>query len=941
MSTKKNSFFLFGGSFLNKLKPQLKHYGDVVGEMLGISPLSEYHCSDEKTEAQLTDWLEELDCRMQEADADYFVLDLQRTEALLFCSGGRYISTTPKNETVMKRKEIALVDPTMLPSDRHEQRIDRLAEIIRKHFSGDHIILIHTHHPVFWLAGNNLRVNQTFVYSAAKKKWMDAFEQRFRENSNCRFIDVTKFYFYYKEPGKPLTNVIFEPYCYEDVALRIHDILNGEDGSAVRPEFALSLKRYAAYKFTLQKKPFPMFLDQEYFLDKLILSASAEFVNKYFDELVALDVLDWSNRKKSLKSISVLTVSDTLKQIIYALDAVLCKKYHEPDIQYGLMFRNGIVPDEMMTGLKKYAEKHFDILPVQITQYNAGYYYALMQHMDPTDFVNEDTVIRPVIVDEFGSCVSRTAFNVQDNDFVVNHYWFHVPPFEKRNPEIACDPELFPEKLSWTDRLVKKQFEKKIYQDIIDSEAEWFVIDLYSLISPNTYCYKDSVYSDFDQRISKELKAKKIAIWRTPNILGDVDDILNQMADWIELVKKKFGEKIILIDAHRLDYWIGDDNQIYRLKKKNDCNAFAARAFEYVQKALGCYAISISKEFLPDELGFMRNTPSHKEDICYFATHDIIKRIVTEQPEEKIYDKCPGEVWMKHWLHLSSDNSLEKLKKVFSLSEVDEAVLRLDPGLQKVYQKELAEIYDLHMDSLQDVIESYDFSQCEELKYALNRPLAEVIPMNFKEIKTDYPAYSKKSGIASGTSGLCKFPKFAKIKVKKIWNDKNVIRIQWESPENKAISVRIYRKSENEDWELVGTDDTGSFEDNLISANTDYTYSLCAPVEWNEHVLLGGFTRPVHIRSCVAVPHLLHAVCIEGINTLTWKEVPGAEGYRIYYKKTGKDKWIDWEEQENVGFRQPSRSTRGGEWYTVRAYSFINGKKVLSDFERGISAKPL
>lgn len=941
MSIKKQSFFLFGGSFLHKLKPQLKQYGDVVGEMLGISPLSEYHYSDEKTEAQLTDWLEELDRRLQEAEADYFVLDLQRTEALLFCSGRRYISTTPENEAVIKRKEIALVDPTKLPKDWGMERMDRLAKVVKKHFADKHIILLHTHHPVFWLAGNNLRVNQTFVYSETKKKWMDDFEQYFHDKTKCCFIDVTKFYFYDKEPGKPLTNVIFEPYCYKDVAQRIQDILNGGDGSAARPAFAFSLKRYAAYQFTLQKKPFPMFLDKDYFLDKLVLSASAEFVQQYYDELITLDLLDWSNRNKSLKLISILSIRDELKQIVFALDAVLRGKYHETGIQYDVMFRNGVVPDEIIMELKKYAEKHFDVLPIQITQYNAGYYFALMQHMNPTNFVNEKTVIRPVIVDEFGSCVSRTAFNVQDNDFVVNHYWFHVPPFENRNPQIPCEPELFPEKLTWTDRLVKKQFEKKIYQDITDSEAEWLVIDLYSLISPNTYCYKDSVYSDFDQRISKELKAKKIAIWRTPNILGDVDDILNQMADWIELVKKKFGEKIILIDAHRLDYWIGDDNQIYRLKKKNDCNAFAARAFEYVQKALGCYAISISKEFLPDELGFMRNTPSHKENICYFATHDIIKKIVAEQPEQKLYTECPGEVWMKHWLHLSSDNSLDKLKKVFSLSEVDEAVLRLDPGLQKVYQKELAEIYDLHMHSLQDVLKSYDFSQCEELKYALNRPASEVIPMEFKEIKTDYPAYSRRSGIASGTSGLCKFPKFPKIKVKRIWNDKNVIRIQWESPEKKPVSARIYRKSEHEDWKLIGTDDTGSFEDTLISANTEYTYCLCAPVEWNEHVLLGGFTRLVHIRSCVAVPHLLHAVCIDGINTLTWEAVPGAEGYRVYYKKTGKDKWIDWEEQETIGFQQPSRSIKGGEWYTVRAYSFINGKKVLSDFEKGISARPL
>lgn len=942
MKIENHSYFLFGSSFFTKLKEPLGEQGVIAGTMLGISPISEFNSSAQSKGGALTCWLPELDAQLAQCDAEYFVLDLQTALQNLLCTGGGFVSASAENLKRLTRNEIAVIDPLLLPQERVDAALDRLIGVIGKHFTAKRIILIHTHNSPYWLAGNNLRAEASPAGDEQQTKWLDALEAKFCEKTDCHFVDVTRFYFYQKETGRPLTNVVYEKECYKDVAERIFNVTAGGTAKAERPNFAYSLDRYAAYYFTLQRKPQRVFLDVDYFLDRLILCSSAKFVKAYREELLDLDALDWHDPEKALYTLRRLSPDSTLTKICVAFYAVLNGLYFEEDVDYALMFRCEVVPDVLIAYLKKEYAPQNGLLPAQINRYNAGYHFAKFLELDPEHFSTGETVAEPTVIDIFGSCISRTLFNVQDNDFAVNNYWFHVPPFEHRNKPVSYKPSLFPAKPSWKDRLVKLQFEGGLYQNILDSSAEWLVIDLYFLISPNNFYYQGCLYGDFDHRISNALKAQKINLIRDPSLFGTADDLLSALDPWLEIIKKKYGNKIILVTGQRLDHWIGDDDRIYQLRSKSSaCNPFLAKATDYVRTRLDCYTIDIGKYFLPDDIGYMRNTPAHKEDLGYFAAHDLARYIVDNEPEQKLYEQYNGDIHMAHLKRLSKVNSPALMEIALPLSELDKAVVRL--GWQEMVNRhdELAEIYDASdwTMPLEEVISAYvsDFALADALRTA-----AVSTPSTANEDKYDYADYPADAQIIGGFTGDCKLSLPTAINPKKPVIDKERVLLSWSAPAEKC--VRIYRRTDCAPWTLVGKSTADHFADSTAPADTDCTYTLCIESEMDGQYILTGFSAPSTVRTALAAPVLISAVHIEGINTLRWVPVPNAESYRIYHKDSPTHRWAlcaTVDATDDTCFSEQSKFPTGGEWYTVRAQRTVDGTEEAGGFQSGLSALPL
>lgn len=928
MNQNNHSFFLFGGSFLAGVKPWLKEQGTVAGELMGISPISRLSAFG----GALKPWVPELEAAMKQAGAEYFVLDLQCARQKLLISGGCRVSATTESLSLLTRKELALAAPELLPQEQAEEAIAQLAGAVRKRFAPDRIILLHTSLPDFWLAGNNLRTHQPAMFTAAQKKWLANLEQQFRDQTGCRYVDVSRFYFLQKEAGRPLTEDRFEAGCYRDVAGRVADILAGGTGRADRPDFGLSLDRYVAYHFTMQKKPQRVFLNAGYFLDNLILCAQPDFVSANREGLIALDALDWNSPEKALAMLRRLDPENPLTKICEAFHAVRSGRYDEPGVDYALLFGSGIAPEELIAYLKaEYAPKA-GLLPGQINQYNAGWHLAKMLGRDPARYSTVLTVAEPTPVDVFGSCISRTMFNVQDNDFAVNRYWFHVPPYEYRNKAVECQPALFPEKLNWTDRLVRLQFEHSVYQDIQNSQAEWLVLDLYSLISPNTFLYQDCLYGDFDHRISNALKAKRVDLWRTPNVIAQTqDELLEALDPWLDILRKKYGSRIILMDGQRQDYWIGDDGRIYALPRKAECNEFMDRAFRYVQEKTDCYGIRIGQYFLPDELGYMRNTPAHKEDQCYFAAHDIARYIVDNMPQQKNFDSYPGQ--LQRLERLAENNPPAVLEQVMPLSELDKAVLRLGYGNMKKWHDALASIYE-------------DVDRTVPLKTVLHRrgisPALAAALRASESAPVEEPPKLPSSYAEDPSASTCRLPKFPKVEMKRLANDGKSVVLEWSVPKN--TTVRIFRWSRETGWTVLGKSVEKTFKDSTVLADTQYRYALGTEAGLDGVTFLGGFTAPKTIVTAIGVPALVSAVNISGINRICWLPVDGAEEYRIYRKMTQKDKWevcTVIPATDDPCYSEPSALPEGGEWYTVRALRTVKNKKEAGGFQSGLPALPL
>lgn len=935
------SYFCFGGSFVRRLLPLLREKGTVSGELTGISPISQISKSLAEQDGPLTCWLPELDARLADCKADYFVVDLQIALQKLLVSGGRMVNATAENQALLTRKLLAVADPVQLPKKTVTAAMEDFANVVLKHFPSQRIILIQTHNSPYWLAGNNLRSDGTPAVDAKHAKWLAEREQQFCQLTGCHLVDVTRFYFYQKEEGRPLTNVIYEKECYLDVAERIFDITRGGDGKAARPNFTYSLDRYTAYYYTMQRKPQRVFLNPAHFLDQLVLASGDTFIRKYREELIELDELDWSDPAKALAQLNECRPDRELTRVCNAFCAVLEGNYTDPDADYALMFRNEVVPEELIAYLKKEYAPKAKLLPSQINRYNAGFHFARMRRRDPAPYSTELTVEEPTVVDIFGSCICRTLFNVQENDFAVNNYWFHVPPFEFRNGPVEIAPDLFPEKPAWTDRLVRQQFECGVYQKIRDSKSKWLLVDLYSLVGPNNYCYGECIFGDFDNKIAKKLKAKKISFLNGQNPIGSREQVIAALDPWISVVTKKYGKRIILVAGQRMDHWIGDDGKIYQVAKSAEGDDFLRRAEEYFVEKTGCYSVDIGGFFLPDELGLMRNTPSHKEDLCYLASHDIVRHIVDTVPKQKRFARCSGDVYMKHLIRLAKKNSLAVLEQALPLNELDKAVILLGKDRMQNWQTDLAEIYERSERemSLEQVITARGIR--EELAGAL-RTAALTEPAAAPKFKTAYPKYPETEGIISKVTADCSLPKFPDVKFKRFVNDKGEITVTWASP--KAERVRIYRRCKETGWILLGSSAAESFVDDTVKPRTDYEYSLCAEVTQEDVTWLSNFTPVQKITSSVGVPVLVSAVNIAGRNTVQWMPVAGAEYYRVYRKD---DRNAPWEECGTVEsgtpacFTEMSKFPAGGEWYTVCAVSTINGASVAGGSQPGLQASAI
>lgn len=935
-----HSYFLFGGSFFTKLLPHLQTKGMIAGQLSGISPLSEISLSTQRETPVLSYWLPELDADLAAVPADYFVLDLQLALTKLLSSEAGFISASAENLEQLTRPEVAIVDPILLPTQTVTAALNRLSAVITKYFPSNRIILIHTHNSPFWLAGNSLRAEVSPAADPVHANWLKDLEQQFREITGCHFVDITRFYFYQKEIGKPLTNVIYEESCYPDVARCIFDIAHGGSGNPQRPDFASSLDRYANFYFSLHTKPQRVFLDATYFLDRLVLSSSDTFVRKYRQELIELNLLDWREPAKALAFLNKFNSDSDLTRICVAFDAICNGDYHNPHADYGLMFRSEVVPEAVVAYLKKEYAPKADLIPSQINRDNAGFHFARMTKQDPALFSTEKTVATPSIIDVFGSCISRTPFNVRDNDFAVNNYWFHVPPFESRNQPVPGADGLFPAKLNWKERLVKQQFECGVYQKIMDSTSEWLVLDLYSLVSPNNFYYQNCLYGDFDHSISARLKAKRVMLTKEPNPIGSQDAVIAALDPWLEVIKKKYGKKIIMIDVQRFQHWIGDDDLIYTLPSASPSNAFLARAARHVRSKTDCYQISVGKFFLPEESGYLRNTPTHMEDAGYLSVHDIARYIVDHEPDRKVFDQYSGHLHMTHLERLAKRNDLATLNKALPLTELDKAVVRLGYETMRTWHDQLAALYD-QVDWTLPLAEALAAYPSDSL---LVRALTNAAKLPFSQvtIPTNYTHYPDNGLIVGGFTGNCKLPDLPAVAVKTVENAMEAVALNWTCPA--GTTVRVYRQEAGMPWILIGTSDDGKFRDQTVMPLTDYRYCLCSEVTHGSRCYFGSFTAPVAIRTAPATPLLISAVHLDGNNTLRWASVPGAAKYGVYHKPSPEHKWqlsAIVPASGDTCFTEPSRLPAGGEWYTVRAVGIINGKDVAGGFQSGLQATPL
>lgn len=170
------------------------------------------------------------------------------------------------------------------------------------------------------------------------------------------------------------------------------------------------------------------------------------------------------------------------------------------------------------------------------------------------------------------------------------------------------------------------------------------------------------------------------------------------------------------------------------------------------------------------------------------------------------------------------------------------------------------------------------------------------------------------------------------------------VRISWDAVSD-VSGYRVYRWN-GTNWKLLhvvkdGT--TANYTDLTAELNWEYSYTVCSYSVSGRKILLSELDEQgvsVKTAAALAQPEL-GTVTSEGGLTVTWNAVGGAQGYIVYRKTSAAADWTKLTERsglDNTSYTDTAISGGATYYYTVAAYSAIDGKLIYSTYDgTGIS----
>ena len=163
-------------------------------------------------------------------------------------------------------------------------RLRRFVGIIKSCFPAERIILVrHRMADTRYIGFHLLPSTDGAEYNSFMRKWEDFFISE----CGCRSIDIAKYYFSkYNDFG-----IFLEQEFYEDVAEKCNDIISGaeSDTELTLPDTEKTLRRFVRYYDSARLSCYlPLFLDENCWVDRAIISLPCDFIEANAAELAAI-----------------------------------------------------------------------------------------------------------------------------------------------------------------------------------------------------------------------------------------------------------------------------------------------------------------------------------------------------------------------------------------------------------------------------------------------------------------------------------------------------------------------------------------------------------------------------------------------------------------------------------------------------------------------------
>lgn len=614
--------------------------------------------------------------------------------------------------------------------------LNSFIDIIQKHYNNPNIILIKTIPSKWYVIDTQLRENKNYQSeenSLQSVRWAE--EYVINKTPEIGSIDVTQFYFYSKKAGYKVATYLYEAECYKDIVLRLHNVINLQDPE---PYFIYSINRYLRYYYeTIRANAFDTFLSRNSNVNSMLLDSPADFVKDNYDNFIYFKRLENKNLQMDDKA-------DSYFKKILESHTYLSKNssYNIAHMDFRPIFVNAIVPNKIL----KWIRKEFAPNNKLITSDNAGYYFARLHsisHVDALEYISNDITIKPTLIDVYGSCITRTCFGkrfTNNTTMASNLYFFHIPPYRTTTKKYYL-PELQENNLQEKHRLVKYQLEN-IIPDLIDkSDATWLIIDLFSMYS-RIYNYNGLLFTDFHNVISKSIKGNPLTYEEKLENWNGLDGLYDLVSNWCNMVRMKYGNRIILVDTKLSHLLLGDDNHLYcpyDFEKTNQANILIDYVQECIKEKLDCYSLEISGQFFSDDKGYLSRAQVHYEMDFYKELFSHVKYIVKNEPAQKRFMDYNVTTRLDRIIKLSPHNDIHILLNYFK-NPLDMFVLQLPVTIIQRHFEIISEWYRNNYVSKSQILEHINSTDNTELYNAI-LPLHEIEKAKLESIKfiKDYP----------------------------------------------------------------------------------------------------------------------------------------------------------------------------------------------------------
>ena len=172
------------------------------------------------------------------------------------------------------------------------------------------------------------------------------------------------------------------------------------------------------------------------------------------------------------------------------------------------------------------------------------------------------------------------------------------------------------------------------------------------------------------------------------------------------------------------------------------------------------------------------------------------------------------------------------------------------------------------------------------------------------------------------------------------------IKVTWEKV-SEAEGYYVYRKN-GSSWKKIATiknNDTLSYTDSNLNAETSYTYTVCAYKTIAEEVVSSTYNKTgvsavtkkdASKEKFKATTVTLSSAKANGTSKIkiSWKKVSGAEGYYVYRKNGSSWKQIATIKGNTLSYTDSKLKVATSYTYTVRAYKTIAKETVLSSYNK-------